>query len=1201
MDRSSRSRCAETRTIARFELKKRFGLLSSYVYFVSLFACAFLTMISAGGAFSNVSVSTGSDKILANAPFQLSALLTILSHFGVLISAAVFGQAVYQDFESRSEAIFFTTAVRKRDYLGGRFLGALLFALFVFSSLALGLWVGTLMPFVERTLFGPNRAAFYLWPYLTIVLPNLLFTGALFFMLATLLRRMMPVYVGTVVLVIGYLMAGGLLKKLENKPLAALIDPFGLSASSVMTEYWTVAEKNSLLIPLRGLLLTNRLIWGGVGLILLAFTFYKFRFSYQGTTDRGKAKSAPEEVKSLGGGAIPIVTTAYRNWLSLLAGFTWLSFKETVKNVYFGVIVLAGVLFMIIASRQTGSLYGTLTYPVTHAILELSGGTFSLFLLIIITFYSGELVWRERDAGVDQILDALPTPNWLPFVSKLLALILVQVLLLGVVMVTSIGIQTAHGYFHYEPLLYLKDLFGLRLFDYSLLCVLAITVQTLVQNKYTGHFIMVLFYLWTLFMDKLGLEHNLYKFGGSPHYEYSDMNKFGHFVRPVFWFDLYWAAFALLLAILSNLLWVRGLETRFSRRWSLARQRFTGAVRFVAVATLIAFVGLGGFIFYNTNILNHYQTQHDHERERADYEKLYKTIAKSPQPRVTDVKVALDIFPERQVLIARGTYRISNKTSQTIQTVYLNLPRDIEVRQISVGAVSRPTAKDSRLGFYTFDLGSTPMLPGKASTIDFELAFIQHGFTNETLETEVVENGTFFSSGNLPVIGYRQDRELIEDGARKKYGLVPKERMADLNDSEARKNNYISSDADWVTFDATVSTSPDQIAIAPGYLQKEWTENGRRYFHYQMDSKILHFFSVLSARYQVKRDRWNDIPLEIYYHPGHEFDLDQMMKGMKAALDYCTTQFGPYQHRQVRIIEFPRYQSFAQSFPNTIPYSESVGFIAKVDPQDPEDIDYPFYITAHEVAHQWWAHQVIGGNVQGATMLSETMAQYSALMVMKKELGPEKMKRFLKYELEKYLRGRGGERKKERPLLRVENQPYIHYAKGSLVMYALQDYIGEAQLNNALSNYLNAVKFQEPPYTNALEMLGYIRKATPADLQYLIDDLFENITLYDNRVISATSQPLADGKYEVTLHLSAKKLRADSLGVEQEVPMNDLVDVGALNKKGEAIFLEKRRLHQGESEIKFTVAELPVKAGVDPLNKLIDRKPDNNIVNVRQN
>src|SRR5262249_21550114 len=152
--------------------------------------------------------------------------------------------------------------------------------------------------------------------------------------------------------------------------------------------------------------------------------------------------------------------------------------------------------------------------------------------------------------------------------------------------------------------------------------------------------------------------------------------------------------------------------------------------------------------------------------------------------------------------------------------------------------------------------------------------------------------------------------------------------------------------------------------------------------------------------------------LEIYHHPSHTADLDRMMSGMKDALQYCTDAFGPYQHRQARILEFPRYATFAQSFPNTIPYSEAIGFIARVDDADPNDVDFPYYVTAHEIAHQWWAHQVVGANVRGATMTSETLSQYTALMVMKKKYGKERMRRFLKFELDQYLFGRFGEKKK---------------------------------------------------------------------------------------------------------------------------------------------------------------------------------------------
>ena len=131
-----------------------------------------------------------------------------------------------------------------------------------------------------------------------------------------------------------------------------------------------------------------------------------------------------------------------------------------------------------------------------------------------------------------------------------------------------------------------------------------------------------------------------------------------------------------------------------------------------------------------------------------------------------------------------------------------------------------------------------------------------------------------------------------------------------------------------------------------------------------------------------------------------------------------------------------------------MPFSESIGFIA--DLRDPDDIDYVFYVTAHELGHQWWAHQVIGAFVQGVTMLDETFAQYSALMVQEKEYGPAQMHKFLKYELDRYLSGRGGEVVEELPLALNENQDYIHYRKGSVVMYALKDYLGEDVVDKVL-------------------------------------------------------------------------------------------------------------------------------------------------------
>jgi aminopeptidase N len=258
-------------------------------------------------------------------------------------------------------------------------------------------------------------------------------------------------------------------------------------------------------------------------------------------------------------------------------------------------------------------------------------------------------------------------------------------------------------------------------------------------------------------------------------------------------------------------------------------------------------------------------------------------------------------------------------------------------------------------------------------------------------------------------------------------------------------------------------------------------------------------------------------------------------------------------------------------------------------------------VTAHEVAHQWWAHQVIGANVQGATVLSESLAQYSALMVMEHEYGRGQMRQFLKTELDRYLAGRGGERIDEQPLYRVENQQYIHYQKGSLVFYRLREELGEAAVNRALHKFLVAKAYQQPPYTTTLELLDFIRAEARPDQQGLITDLFEKISFYDNRVEEATAKKRADGKYEVTLKVHAAKRYADGKGKETAGKLDDWIDVGvfARGKSGEerdekTLFLKRYHVTTENPSISVVVDQLPYEAGFDPYNKLIDRVSSDN-------
>jgi hypothetical protein len=730
-----------------------------------------------------------------------------------------------------------------------------------------------------------------------------------------------------------------------------------------------------------------------------------------------------------------------------------------------------------------------------------------------------------------------------------------------------------------------------------------------VNHKYLGHLLVILFYIGIGLLSGLGLEHGLFQYGSDSGINYSDMNGWGPYVAPFVWWKLYWSAIAVLMLIAADLLWVRGEETSVNARLELARRRFVGPVRRATGGAGLAAIGLGAFVLYNTTVLNIYRSSKADRRIRVEREQRYKRFEHAPQPKISAITLQVDLYPSKGDAVITGQYVLRNKTAVPIDSIHIAMDEDLEIRRLDYDRAAKRVLTD-RPRDYIIDRLDRALAPGDSLVLRFSLGRIKHGFPNEIREVAVAGNGTFLENVSfMPEIGYDSRAEIQDEDTRKKQHLPPRERMRPPTDSSTWKTNYISRDADWLTYDATISTDPDQLAITSGYLQKEWTANGRRYFHYKMDAPILNLWAIQSARYAVRRDRWHDVDVEIDYQPTHAYNVDRMVDAVKKALDYYSANFGPYQYHQLRIVEFPRYAAFAQSLPNTIPFSESIGFIARVE--SPDDVDYPFYVTAHEVAHQWWAHQLIGADAQGSTMLSETLAQYSALMVMEKEFGPANMRRFLEYELNSYLTGRGVERRKEVPLELVENQPYIHYSKGSLVSYAMRDYIGEDRMNRAIRGVLDATKFRGPPYPTSLQLVDSLRAATPDSLKYLIADLFENITLYELKTDSVVANPAPAGRYAVDLYVTAKKLRADSVGKESEQPMNDWIDIGVFEKApdkpnpkidakvGVPLLLEKHKIKSGPQTIRVLVDRKPYRAGIDPLHKLIDRITTDNTVGVR--
>ena len=1184
--------------IAAFEVHQRLRRISTYVYFAIFFALGALFILAAGGAISwaNIDFGTGG-KVNINSPWSLSMLMPLMAVFGVIITASLAGRAIHQDVDSDSTALFFTTPITRMDYLGGRFLGAFGVIALLSAAIGLGTFLASIAPWMPPSRVGPQRLTAYAMPYLVVLIPNMLMMAAVFFSLAALTRRMLPVYVGGVVALLGYFIGINLSGDVEHRTLASLADPFGVMAVDSVTKYWSIAEKNTRLVGLEGDFLLNRLLWLGVALAILAFTYFRFSF----TARSAPARRAVEEPSPAAASARPPAVRldfSPRASVGIFRSMFSLQLRETVKSVFFGVIVLAGVLFIVSTAPSIGRLFGTPTYPVTSQVVTIVGGSFRLFMLVVLTLYAGELVWRERDAGMAQIHDALPYPRWTVVAAKACALVVIQALLLLIVIAAGVVIQALKGFPHFELGLYFKSLYGIQFVLFACLCALAVLVHVLIDNKYLGHFVMIVYLASLLFSPLLGLQHHLYLYATVPAHPYSAMNGYGHFVAPMAWFELYWVAVSVALMVGAYLFWVRGTPQRFRERAHEARRRLSRAPAVVLGVALAVAVGTGAFIFWNTNVRNTYRNRYAREETTANYERLYKPRYGSlAQPRVTALQTRVDIFPEERRVEVDARNELTNRTDKPVEEIFLRINPRATVREVSFAGGQEQTIADRDAGVYIYRLHQ-PLAPGAVTQLAYHLSYLNPGFENDESNTRIVENGTFIDSDYFAGLGYARQGELVDDEARRKHQLPSRERSLDLDDPAAPANNYITPDADRIRFEATVSTSADQRVVAPGTLEREWTEGGRRYFHYVEDRPIFNFVAFLSGRYAVQRDSWNGVALEIAHHPEHTYDLPSMFRGMKDGLDYCSKNFGPYQHRVLRIVEFPGYSTFAQSFSSTIPFSESVGFIAEVQKDRPDAIDYPLYVTAHEVAHHWWGHQVLSADSQGMTSLVETLAQYSALMVMKHAYGEQAMRRFLRYQLDQYLSGRSSERKKELPLIRVEDQPYIHYAKGSLAMYGLQDLIGEDAVNQALRELVQQYGDRGAPYPTARVLVAALRRHTPEQFQYYLTDQFEEITLYENRVTSATARRRSDGRYDVTLELTTHKLRSDAMGAEHEVPMNDWLPVGAVDAAGNAVALEKRKIDAATSKVTLVTDKLPARAGIDPINELIDRTPEDNVMAV---
>ena len=1148
----------------------------------------------------NIIIGGTVGDVKKNAPTVVASFVSILNIFGLLFATAFFNNAALRDHKYGFNEIMFSTPLSKAGYFFGRFCGAWLLSTLVMLGIYMGFLIGSAIG-PAMNWIGPERIGDTPWraflnTYLLFVVPNMFLAGTIIFALATKFKSTIISFVGTLFIIIGYIVSLNLSSDIENQSMAALVDVFGVSAYGLDIQYFTPLERNTITPSFTGHILKNRILWSIVGVVILLISYFTFSFSVKAKKAKKNGKKK-EVLRSSGVLNKPVFATEDLQgavWPNFVSFFK-INFLSIAKSSTFIILLLFSIILLISNLWGGFEYFGLKSYPVTYKMLDEINGISTLFVIIVLVFFSGELIWRDRDNHINEVIDGTPHHSIVSLVAKTLSLVILASVMHLFLMLIGILYQAFNGYTNFELGVYLSDFLTGGFLRYLIWGSFLVFVQVMVNQKYLGYFVSILlmFMLDFLFLV-LKVESKMFMLAATPSTMYSDMNSFGPGVKGHMWFSTYWVLFGLLTLVLAGLFWPRGMNKSIKDRLGVGRKSlgkpYFGTLGFFSLSWL----AVGVFVYYNTQILNTYDTRPEQEKMQVAYEKEFKKYENVAHPSITELVYNIDIFPKQRSTKAKVDLILKNKTGRTLDSLHYTFDDE----EMSLEIPNSELVFEDKKKFYHIYRLKTPMLPGDSMRIVCNYDYTAKGFENSVSNMSVLKNGTFFNNSTvLPSFGYAKEFEIGDKNLRRKYDLPERKRMPELQEtcSQLCMKNYLSGGlSDWVNVETFISTSDDQIAIAPGSLISEKTENGRKNYHYKVDHPSQNFYSFISANYQVAKRKWKGIDLEIYYHQGHEVNIERMLDALEKSLDYYTTHFGPYYHKQARILEFPRYSTFAQAFPGTMPYSEAFGFITNLEDEKKNNVIDA--VIAHEMAHQYWAHQVIGAEMQGSTMLSESFAEYSSLMVMKQETTPLQMKDFLKYDLQRYLRGRSRDTEKETPLTKVENQGHIHYGKGAVILYALQDYIGEDKVNAALKGFLEEFRYQEPPYPTSNDFMRYLEPQVPDSLKYLIKDWFEEITLYDLRLKEVNCTKNSAGKYDVKLDIIAKKTKVDSVGAVSEVLIGDWVDIGFYKDRDEKelFFKERVYLNQENINLEFTLDTIPAKAAVDPLRILIDRVYDDN-------
>ncbi len=1065
--------------------KEQFLLEADFYFRKKLFYVMLVLFIGLGYLMSVVA-NFSFPGVYVNSPYTLTYAIGLISLINIFTITIFSAQILLREKDSNFAAILYATALNKKHFLFSRFGLIFLITILSYFLFVTGFMIGHIMQGSNEVKFMDFNLINYLYPFLILVLPNTFFCTAIVSTVGWLSKNKMLIYLSGLFIYILYM----IVSLFSNSPLLAnaspvsagtmslmaKLDPFGLAAFFEQTKQWSPSMRNTQLLQLSGNFLFNRIAVIIISYILLFITYMRYRFSLGGKEKRKflfKNEAVPKEIISYK----PVQTinsgNTY-NWSSLFS-FMKMDIRTIVNSIPFVIVSILWIFFlgMEIYSDIEAGIRLPQRYASSALIVKNIIGTFPFFILAVLLFYGVEMLWRSRNVKIDAMENATSVNSSAVLAAKIIALFVVPLLLIIFSIVFGVVLQYLLQYPVIEWDLY-ASLFYILGVPSLLSAGIVIAIQAITGKKYLGLVLASLFLLITnsFIGGMLGLQHPLFRFAKSFLANPNDMNGFGAYLEVFGIKMLYWAALTILAGILASYSWAGG-KISFLNRLS----RMKAITWTVIVICLIALIGFGMLINQNSIV----ESKYAKADRQQDYEQSYRRYQNVQQPTIASVQTTIDLFPVKNSYSIKGNYVLTNRNTVALDSLLLYCRRSVTLKDVVIENAELISA-DNMHGHYRYRL-LKPLQPGDSINMSFAIDYNWTAYNQHDPFNAIIENGSFMRiSRYYPIFGYQEGNEMDDEDERKKRNLGSVTPLKKLEDSSAYDYSFIN-------FDAVISTDGQQTAIGTGELIKKWVAGGRNFFHYKSPAPIPFRFAVSSARYAVKTASQNNIVIEVYYHPSHSENVQQLLEEAKNTISYCEKNFGKYPFNAIRFAEVSDFtEGFAAtSYPGAVFMTESNVFHADI--RKNEELDVINALAGHELSHEWWGNsQIAPETKEGSALLRETLAQYTELMLYKNRHGIEAMKRVVDMNQSVYDNAKvyaGTE-----PLYKVhEGNVFLAYNKGMVAMYKLYSLIGEEKMNLALKNFVSQYAFPNKPPTT-IDLINEFLKVSDKSVHEKIREIF---------------------------------------------------------------------------------------------------------------